>query len=215
MNDRGNFNRKGFFKEVFSFLGRGVSSHVESKLTRILDAPIRPPGALEELEFLSACTRCAQCVTACPYSAIRRMPISAGVSANTPYIDPAIEACHLCADFPCIAACNDGALLHTTPETARIGIAEINPKGCVCHSEDKVCTLCYDVCPFPETAITIDDLMNPQILAGCTGCGLCQKRCPSAPKGVHVLSPVRYRVKHHEENHYFGFIPTEKEEPKD
>lgn len=208
------YNRKGFFKEVFSFLGKGVSSKVESKLTKLLDAPIRPPGALEEIEFLSACTRCAQCVTACPYNAIRRMPMSAGVSANTPYIDPSLEACHLCEDMPCIAACDDGALEHVSPQNVRIGIAEINAEGCVCHSEDKVCSLCYDICPFPEQAITIDAEFNPQILAGCTGCGLCQKRCPTQPKGVHVISPVRYRVKKHEEAHYFGFIPTGEEDRK-
>lgn len=208
MSGADRFNRKGFFKEVASFLGRGVSSSVESKLTRLLDAPIRPPGALEEIEFLSACTRCAQCVTACPVGAIRRMPLSAGVSANTPYIDPSIEACQLCEDFPCVAACGDGALIHTTPETTRIGIAEINKEGCVVHKDDKVCTLCYDACPFPESAITMDAQYNPKVLQGCTGCGLCQKRCPTVPKGIHVLSPVRHRVKYHEENYYFGVIPA-------
>jgi MauM/NapG family ferredoxin protein len=212
MSEDSHLNRKGFFKEIFSFLGRGVSSKVESKLTRLLDAPLRPPGALEELEFLSACTRCAQCVPACPYSAIKRLPISAGVSANTPYIDPQVEACHLCEDFPCIAACDDGALLHTTPEQTRMGVAEINPEGCVSHAENQVCTLCYDVCPFPETAITMDQDFFPQLLEGCTGCGQCQKRCPTVPKGIHVISTVRYRVKQHEKDYYFGFIPTEKDD---
>ena len=28
---------------------------------------LRPPGALPEKDFLAACTRCGQCVQACPY----------------------------------------------------------------------------------------------------------------------------------------------------
>ena len=33
----------------------------------------RPPGALPERDFLQACTGCADCLSACPHSAIRRL----------------------------------------------------------------------------------------------------------------------------------------------
>ena len=31
---------------------------------------LRPPGALPEKDFLAACTRCGQCVQACPYDIV-------------------------------------------------------------------------------------------------------------------------------------------------
>ena len=34
-------------------------------------AAIRPPGAIDEDQFLGACVRCGLCVRACPYDTLR------------------------------------------------------------------------------------------------------------------------------------------------
>ena len=99
-DDPKNYSRKGFFGEMFSFVRQGVSHHVETKLAKALNAPLRPPGALEEVEFLSTCTRCKECGIACPYGVISVQPMDAGVGAGTPYIDPNIMFCHLCLEAP-------------------------------------------------------------------------------------------------------------------
>ena len=36
--------------------------------------PLRPPGALGEADFLAACTRCGQCVAACPFDTLTLIP---------------------------------------------------------------------------------------------------------------------------------------------
>ena len=77
---------------------------------------------------------------------------------------------------------------------------------------DRVCSLCYDACPLPETALVIDEDFHPVVLAGCTGCGMCQKRCPEVPSAIRALSPFQYDRQKREEETYFGVIPIEPEE---
>jgi len=206
------YSRKGFFRELFGHVRRGVSSNLEARLQRMLDTPLRPPGALDELEFLSTCTRCEACVRVCPFGAIQRKPVDAGVAANTPYIDPATQACRLCEDFPCIAACEPHALLPLRPEQVQMGRARVDEEACMTFTEDKVCTLCYDACPFPEHAITIDEAFHPRVLDACVGCGACHQRCPVYPVGIEALSPMAYRARRNEEELYFGVIRKEDEQ---
>ena len=212
MSDPKRVSRKGFFGEFFGAMKKGIANQVDRKLAKVLEAPIRPPGALDEIEFLSACTRCALCVDACPYFAIKRMSLHSGVSANTPFIDTAAQACQLCEDFPCIQACGDGALLPVnSPREVTMGKALINPEACQTW-DDKVCTHCYDACPFPEQAIEIGADFHPRILDACVGCGLCEKACPVTPVGVAALSPVNYRSVKMEDEMYFGLVEKEPED---
>ena len=49
---------------------------------------LRPPGAVGEVEFLSLCTRCDECIKACPAKAIRRSNGLMDVAIGTPVIVP-------------------------------------------------------------------------------------------------------------------------------
>jgi len=200
------YTRKGFFGEFFSVIKKGVANQVDRKIAKVLEAPIRPPGALDEVEFLAACTRCKACVDACPPHAIRIMPINGGVAAGTPYLEPRIQPCQLCDGFPCIAACSDAALLPVAnARQVAMGAAVINNVSCQTF-DDKICTLCYDACPFPEEAMQISPDFHPQVLAACVGCGLCEKACPVTPVGVKTLSPVNHRAWRMEDELYFGLV---------
>ena len=205
------YSRKGFFGEFLSVFKRGLAHHVDSKLNKLLQAPIRPPGALDELEFLSSCTRCNACAEACPVNAIQRMPLDSGIGANSPYIAPRIQACVLCDGFPCIRACEQGALVPVTPERLGMGTAVVDTESCQTFA-NKTCSLCYDACPYPERALTIDDDFHPKVLAACVGCGACEQRCPVAPTGIKVLSPSRYRAERAESELYFGVLKKGDEE---
>lgn len=54
---------------------------------------MRPPGALEESDFLSSCIKCGQCVQVCPVQAIKLDDIDHGFGVGLPYIDSRKQAC--------------------------------------------------------------------------------------------------------------------------
>lgn len=205
MSDEHDRNRRGFLGEFFSHFRKGVHNQVERKLGKVLKAPIRPPGALSELEFLASCTRCGDCISACPYGALKKQPIESGLAQSAPYIEPATQACHLCPDTPCITACNEGALLPVAPANIAMGTAVVQSGQCMTF-DNKVCTLCYDACPYPEKALAIDENFHPRVGDACTGCGLCEQHCPVNPGGIQVYSPTRYRAERIEQDTYFGWI---------
>ena len=67
------------------------------------DAPLRPPWSLDERAFVERCTRCDDCLRACPTGVLR---VGEG---GYPVVDFSRAACTLCGD--CVTACRDGALL--------------------------------------------------------------------------------------------------------
>lgn len=149
---------------------------------------LRPPGAVAEESFLQLCTRCNDCVTACPHDAIRLAPPRYKGAAGTPMIDPFAAPCHMCEDAPCISACETGAL---HPELPRIiGAAHLQTYNCLAHNQS-ICTVCYERCPV-EGAITLIE-NRPHIVAEqCNGCGVCHSVCP-APINAIMIMPLPNR----------------------
>jgi len=78
---------------------------------------LRPPGALDEKDFLSSCIKCGQCVQVCPVSAIKLADLVDGVGVGTPYIDAREQACDFSCDaVQCILACPTGSLTYHKPD---------------------------------------------------------------------------------------------------
>ena len=151
---------------------------------------LRPPGALPEADFLRACTRCDECLRACPAQCLVKAP-AAAADAGTPMLVPEQRACVLCTTLACTQVCEPGALrpLQHWSEV-RIGLAQIARGACVAF-RGAVCTVCRDVCPTAPKAIELDG-GRPRVRADlCTGCGLCEERCPTRPRAVivAVLAP--------------------------
>jgi len=48
---------------------------------------LRPPGAVDEKEFLGLCIKCGQCLQVCPYHSIELADWGKGHGIGTPYID--------------------------------------------------------------------------------------------------------------------------------
>ena len=91
---------------------------------------LRPPGALDEKDFLSSCIKCGQCVQVCPVEAIKLADLVDGVGVGTPYIDARAQACDFSCDaVQCILACPTGSLTYHKPAhlTVRAG-AELTNK---------------------------------------------------------------------------------------
>ena len=78
---------------------------------------LRPPGALDEKDFLGSCIKCGQCVQVCPVQAIKLADLIDGVGVGTPYIDPRNQACDFSCDaVQCILACPTGSLTYHKPD---------------------------------------------------------------------------------------------------
>jgi ferredoxin-type protein NapG len=143
----------------------------------------RPPGSVDEAAFLAGCTRCGECITACPVGAITLAPAQFRHAAGTPMIDPYAAACVMCPDTPCIAACEPGVL--RADRSQRMGVAYIEKMACLAHT-GSFCSVCSERCPVPGAIEVANG--RPRIREDvCTGCGVCAFVCPAPTNAVVVL----------------------------
>ena len=110
---------------LLGFIGR--AAHSEPRL--------RPPGAVDERDFLAACIKCGQCVQVCPVEAIKLADLFEGFGMGAPYVVARDQACDFSCDATqCILACPTGALTHAIDkkEQVRMGVAElVRPEACL------------------------------------------------------------------------------------
>ena len=161
---------------------------------------IRPPGAIPEDQFLSACVRCGLCVRDCPYDTLKLAELGDDVALGTPYFTARAIPCEMCEDIPCVAACPTGALDKqlTNIDDARMGLAVlIDQETCLAFLGLR-CEVCYQVCPLIDKAITLDrdhnersgkhTFFKPVVHSdACTGCGKCEKACVLEEAAIKVL----------------------------
>jgi ferredoxin-type protein NapG len=102
---------------------------------------LRPPGAVDEKDFLSLCIKCGQCLQVCPYHSIKLADIGMGHGVGTPYIDANERGCYACSAVPCVLACPSGALDHSCEkaEDIHMGIAVLaSAKTCLAITQTPV-----------------------------------------------------------------------------
>ncbi|MFT4606766.1 MAG: ferredoxin-type protein NapG [Gammaproteobacteria bacterium] len=191
-------DRRGFFKNIARKSTEKPVEIVEKKVNRRAANWIRPPYALDEADFLLACSRCNRCVEACPHQVIFKLPERLGAQiAFTPALDLLKKGCHQCEDWPCVNACQDKALVLPEPDSSaeqdeipqelpKMARAEINSKTCLPYNGHE-CDACADSCPVPG-ALTWDMTLPIINLLVCTGCGMCREVCVADPKAVNIKS---------------------------
>lgn len=199
---------------------------------------LRPPGAINEKDFLATCIKCGQCVQVCPYHSLHLLDIAHGNSVGTPYLDARARGCYLCDLLPCVLACPSGSLDHHITEAKQVemGMAILKqPDRCLAmlgknveahdiaeiltHSnknereakvlEDlesyvgKPCTICADLCPYPEKEKAIGMVQDkngrwyPEVRSECVGCGVCEELCPTKGEAAIVIIPRATYAKVH------------------
>ncbi|MCP4996832.1 MAG: ferredoxin-type protein NapF [Gammaproteobacteria bacterium] len=137
-------------------------------------APVRPPWALHEAQFVERCTACGDCVTAC-FDQL----IVAG-RANFPQMDFKQGGCDFCGD--CLAICKAGALsgdpqdAETRPWSLKASILN----NCLSLNA-VVCRSCGEACDARAIHFKLEiggvakPLLDSEL---CTGCGECFSVCP-------------------------------------
>ena len=75
-------DRRSFFQSTLGRLAEEVAKRTERRI--VPHRFFRPPGALDEVPFIAACTRCGDCFDVCPVKAIVKAPSGAGLAAGTP-----------------------------------------------------------------------------------------------------------------------------------
>lgn len=190
-------SKRDLLRRGMKRVGEAGAFAVEMAMDSVADrfAPLvaRPPGALAEVHFLMACTRCGDCVKACPTGAILNLDDRAGVAAGTPFLDVNHhKPCVACAHVPCAPACRHGALRPVKIADAVLGTAEIDRDTCFAWN-GRACQKCVTACPVRDTAMLIDEEGRPYVdPRHCIGCGMCRWACPTNPKSIRVQPPPRF-----------------------
>jgi len=128
-------------------------------------AAIRPPGAVEELEFLERCVKCGQCMRVCPTNVLQPAWAEAGLEGLwTPVMNFRIGYCqlhctacgHVCPTGAIQAISLDrklgrGSFVQSGP--VRIGTAHYDTGRCLPYSKGVPCVVCEEACPTSPKAI--------------------------------------------------------------
>lgn len=162
--------------------------------------PLRPPGAIIEPDFAAACIKCGLCVDACPYDTLRLATLGEATLSGTPSFVPRDVPCYMCPDIPCAKACPTGALDHGMKDinAARMGLAVVDQENCLSYRGLR-CEVCWRACPVRDRAITVQPqqrgvskhaMFVPLVHSeACTGCGICEKRCPTEVASIRIVDP--------------------------
>jgi len=183
---------------------------------------LRPPGALGEKDFLSACVRCGLCVRDCPYDILDLADLGDGPAHGTPYFVARKIPCEMCEDIPCVAACPTGALDKGLSDItkAKMGVAMIVNRETCLNLKGLRCDVCYRICPLIDEAITLERRHNERtgkhailepVVHGdaCTGCGKCERACVLEEAAIKVV-PLRLASGAHDGHYLFGWEEKEK-----
>ncbi|MBM4065254.1 MAG: 4Fe-4S dicluster domain-containing protein [Planctomycetes bacterium] len=180
---------------------------------------IRPPGAVDEKDFVALCIRCGECMKVCKTNGLHPVMLEAGIEGLwTPKLIPRIGYC----DYGCVLCtrvCPSGALKRLPLEEKRevaLGKARIDHNRCIPwvgyarlpelekEWQDFNCGVCEEVCPVPTKAIHFNtyvdaqgrEIRRPFVREDvCVGCGFCEKVCPVLGTSAIVVEGIQPQTK--------------------
>lgn len=176
---------------------------------------IRPPGSVEEKEFLERCVKCDQCIRVCPTNVLQPALLTAGVEGIwTPILNNKLGYCELNCTL-CGQVCPTGAIQKISIEEktgvgafaaqgpVRLGTAFYDRGRCLPWAMETPCVVCEEVCPVSPKAIfsrevtftkrdgTPITLRQPYVEPSkCIGCGICEHECPVADEAAIRVTAI-------------------------
>ncbi|HHT9110188.1 MAG TPA: DUF6599 family protein [Candidatus Brocadiaceae bacterium] len=176
---------------------------------------IRPPGSLDEEEFIARCIRCGECMKVCKTNGLHPVLLEGGIESMwTPKLIPRIGYC----DYGCVLCtrvCPSGAIKRLELDKKRqvaLGKARIDHNRCIPWAgyarlpelekewQDFNCGVCEEVCPVPTKAIHFNtyvdahqrEIRRPFVREEvCIGCGFCEKVCPVLGTAAIVVEGIQ------------------------
>jgi MauM/NapG family ferredoxin protein len=156
--------------------------------------PIRPPGALPEHQFVATCTRCGVCIGACLTGGLQPALLEAGLEGMwTPVLVGRLGGCEAECNL-CGKVCNTQAIRYLAlqeKKKVKMGKAVIDRDLCLAWGEERVCYICDEVCPVGAIGFVREKnpaFDKPVVRSDkCTGCGLCEWKCPVEPPAIYVI----------------------------
>jgi polyferredoxin len=176
-----------------------------SKSNTLSPGLIRPPGALEEKEFLRRCIKCGECMKVCITNGLQPTLLEAGFEGIwSPVLIPRIGYCEYRCTL-CGQVCPTGAIMRLPLEEkvkVKLGLAIIDRGRCLPYAHSIPCIVCEEVCPTPKKAIWFEKvkvkdrkgrekiIQQPKVdLELCIGCGICEAKCPIKSKpAIYVIN---------------------------
>jgi len=204
-------DRRAFFRSALDKGSKPVIKVIDHHIEQQARHWIRPPFAIGETDFILTCTRCGDCIEACPHNVIFPLPARLGVRfAATPALDLLNKGCHLCDDWPCVNVCPTRALRITTCETndqdkqpsgtstspaqqtrppispPKLANTTIDTHSCLPYNGPE-CGACLASCPV-QGALRLEQC-RPVIDANlCCGCAMCREHCITEPAAIHITT---------------------------
>lgn len=136
---------------------------------------IRPPWSVDQQQFLNQCSRCDDCISACPENIIIHG------DGGFPEVNFKLGECTFCTH--CAEACQSDAIKLDTTHPEKMNPWQLDVSvGSKCLSLNAVvCRACGDNCE-PQAIrfqMKLGGISEPHIsLEDCTGCGACLHVCP-------------------------------------
>lgn len=166
---------------------------------------LRPPGVLNEKDFLDKCVRCGECMKVCLKNALYPAVWQAGIDGlYTPVVIPRLGYCEYNCTL-CGQVCPTGAIPKLATDVKRrqvIGKAVFDKNHCLPFAKKIDCIVCEEHCPISAKAIRSREtevigldgnrtiVKEPYVVEDiCNGCGICENVCPLETKaGIEVFA---------------------------
>jgi len=159
-------SRRGVLTAAVAGAGTLSWMRLDGSSTRNFRATvIRPPGAVEELEFLKRCVKCGQCIRVCPTNVLQPDWMRSGLEGLwTPVMNYRIGYCEPNCTA-CGQVCPTGAIQRLTIDRkrgqgtyadagpVRMGSAHFDVGRCLPWAKNMPCLVCEENCPVSPKAI--------------------------------------------------------------